>query len=103
DVISLDDPLEKVIENIAEAKGGDPADVSVVMLDRPRHEEAVSALREIGAGIRFISDGDVAAVLLAVSPNTGIDLLWGVGCTHAGVLAADAVTCPRGEHTMHIT
>ena len=97
DVISLDDPLETVIEKIAEAKGGKPADVSVVMLDRPRHEEAVAALREIGASIRFISDGDVAAVLLAVSPNTGIDLLWGVGGTPEGVLSAAAIKCLGGE------
>ncbi len=97
DVISLDDPLEKVIGNIAEAKGGEPSDVSVVMLDRPRHEEAVAALREIGASIRFISDGDVAAVLLAVSPNTGIDLLWGVGGTPEGVLSAAAIKCLGGR------
>ncbi len=79
ELISLDDPIEDVIRRLAEAKGGDPGDVTVVMLDRPRHEEAVQNLREVGASIRFISDGDVAAALFAVMPNTGIDLLWGVG------------------------
>ncbi|MFN2611952.1 MAG: fructose-bisphosphatase class II, partial [Solirubrobacterales bacterium] len=68
DVISLDEPLETVIGKIAAKKGGKPIDVSVVMLDRPRHEEAVAALREIGVSIHFITDGDVAAALLAVSP-----------------------------------
>jgi fructose-1,6-bisphosphatase II len=79
DLISLDDPLEDVIRRIAEAKGGEISDVTVIMLDRPRHQEAVDSLREVGASIRFISDGDVAAALFAVMPNTGIDLLWGVG------------------------
>ena len=97
DLLSLDDPLEDVVRKIAERKGGDVQDVTVVMLDRPRHEEAVAALREVGAGIRFISDGDVAAALLAVSPNTGIDLLWGVGGTPEGVLSAASIKCLGGR------
>ena len=84
DLISLTDPLEDVVRKIAERKGGEPGDVTVIMLDRPRHEEAVESLREVGAAIRFISDGDVAASLFAVMPNTGIDLLWGVGGTPEG-------------------
>src|SRR5437762_2685100 len=66
DLLSLNDPLEDVVAKIAERKGGDPGDVTVIMLDRPRHEEAVAKLREVGASIRFISDGDVAASLFAV-------------------------------------
>jgi fructose-1,6-bisphosphatase II len=97
DLISLDDPLEDVILKIAERKGGDPGDVTVIMLDRPRHEEAVASLREVGASIRFISDGDVAAALFAVMPNTGIDLLWGVGGTPEGVLSAAAIKCLGGR------
>jgi fructose-1,6-bisphosphatase II len=97
DLLSLDDPLEDVVKKIAERKGGDVRDVTVVMLDRPRHEEAVEALRKVGAGIRFISDGDVAAALLAVSPNTGIDLLWGVGGTPEGVLSAASIKCLGGR------
>jgi fructose-1,6-bisphosphatase II len=88
DLISLDDPLEDVIRRIADRKGGATSDVTVIMLDRPRHEEAVATLREVGASIRFISDGDVAASLFSVMPNTGIDLLWGVGGTPEGVLSA---------------
>ena len=88
---------EDVIRKIAERKGGDPGDVTVIMLDRPRHEEAVETLREVGARIRFISDGDVAASLFAVMPNTGIDLLWGVGGTPEGVLSAAAIKCLGGR------
>jgi fructose-1,6-bisphosphatase II len=97
EVISLDDPLETVIEKVAEKKGGRPSDVSVVMLDRPRHAEAVESLRKMDVSIRFISDGDVAAVLLAVTPDTGIDLLWGVGGTPEGVLSAAAIKCLGGR------
>lgn len=97
DLISLTDPLEDVIAKIAERKGGEPGDVTVVMLDRPRHAEAVEALRGAGASIRFISDGDVAAALFAVMPNTGIDLLWGVGGTPEGVLSAAAIKCLGGR------
>ncbi len=97
DLISLEDPLEEVIQKIAERKGGVPADVTVIMLDRPRHEEAVAGLREVGASIRFISDGDVAASLFAVMPDTGIDLLWGVGGTPEGVLSAAAIKCLGGR------
>jgi fructose-1,6-bisphosphatase II len=97
DLISLEDPLEEVIHKIAERKGGVPGDVTVIMLDRPRHEEAVAALRKVGASIRFISDGDVAASLFAVMPDTGIDLLWGVGGTPEGVLSAAAIKCLGGR------
>ena len=97
ELISLDDPLEDVIRRLAEAKGGEPGDVTVVMLDRPRHEQAVQELREVGASIRFISDGDVAAALFAVMPNTGIDLLWGVGGTPEGVISAAAIKCLGGR------
>src|SRR3954470_8475917 len=93
DLISLNEPLPEVVRKVAERKGGEPGDVTVIMLDRPRHEKAVEALREVGAGIRFISDGDVAASLFAAMPNTGIDLLWGVGGTPEGVLSASAIKC----------
>src|SRR5204863_1411406 len=68
DLITLEAPLEDVIGKIAERKGGEASDVTVIMLDRPRHEKAVETLREVGASIRFISDGDVAASLFAVMP-----------------------------------
>jgi fructose-1,6-bisphosphatase II len=97
DLISLTDPLSDVVRRVAERKGGEPGDVTVIMLDRPRHEDAVAELREVGASIRFISDGDVAAALLAVSRDTGIDLLWGIGGTPEGVLSAAAIKCLGGR------
>jgi fructose-1,6-bisphosphatase II len=97
DLISLERPLGEVIAAIAERKGGTTEDVTLTILDRPRHEETVAEVREAGACVRFITDGDVQAALLAVSENTGIDLLWGVGGTPEGVLAASAIKCLGGE------
>ena len=97
DLLSFDDPLEEVVLRIAEHKGGGPEDVMVVMLDRPRHQEAVETLREVGAKIRFITDGDVAASLLAVTQDVGVDLLWGVGGTPEGVLSAAALKSLGGR------
>ena len=97
DLLSLDEPLADVIGKVAERKQVDPTDVRVIMLDRPRHEEQVAAIREVGARIRFISDGDVSAALFAVSAGTGVDLLWGIGGTPEGVLSAAAIKCLGGE------
>jgi fructose-1,6-bisphosphatase II len=97
DCLSLDDPLPDVVRRVAERKRTEPGDVTVIMLDRPRHEEGVEQLREAGARIRFITDGDVSAALLAVSEGTGIDLLWGIGGTPEGVLSAAAIKCLGGE------
>ena len=72
-------------------------DVMVVMLDRPRHEEAVREIRETGARIRFITDGDVSAALLAVTESSPVDLLWGIGGTPEGVITAAAVKCIGGQ------
>jgi fructose-1,6-bisphosphatase II len=72
-------------------------DVTVIMLDRPRHSETVKEIREVGGRIRFITDGDVSAALAAVSQGTGIDLLWGIGGTPEGVLSAAAIKCLGGQ------
>jgi fructose-1,6-bisphosphatase II len=69
----------------------------VVMLDRSRHEDAVREIREAGARIRFITDGDVSAALLAVTERSPVDLLWGIGGTPEGVIAAAAVKCIGGQ------
>ena len=69
----------------------------VVILDRPRHEEMVGRIRAAGARIRFIPHGDVAGAMMAASPDTGIDLLWGIGGTPEGVLAAAAFKCLGGQ------
>jgi fructose-1,6-bisphosphatase II len=97
DALSLERPLGEVVQAVAEHKGTSVGEVTVVMLDRPRHEEAVAELREAGARIRFITDGDVAAALLAVTPGTGVDLLWGIGGTPEGVLSAAAIKCIGGR------
>jgi fructose-1,6-bisphosphatase II len=97
DLLSLTEPLPDVIRKVADRKNIEPSDVRVIMLDRPRHEEQVVAIREVGARIRFISDGDVSAALFAVSRGTGVDLLWGIGGTPEGVLSAAAIKCLGGE------
>jgi fructose-1,6-bisphosphatase II len=68
----------------------------VVMLDRERHHEAMAAVRDAGARVRLILDGDVSASLLAVSDNSPVDLLWGIGGTPEGVISAAALKCVGG-------
>jgi fructose-1,6-bisphosphatase II len=97
DVLSLDDPLPEVIARVAERKGKPVGDVTIIILDRPRHEQGVAAIREAGARIRFISDGDVSAALFAVTGEGGVDLLWGVGGTPEGVISAAAIKCLGGQ------
>ena len=96
DLLDLDRPLGKTIELIAERKGTDVRDVMVVMLDRPRHQEAMDAVRDAGGRVRLITDGDVSAALLAVSASTAVDLLWGIGGTPEGVISAAAIKCIGG-------
>jgi fructose-1,6-bisphosphatase II len=98
DLLSLNDPLSEVVARVAERRGVGVGDITVIMLDRPRHEEGVAELREAGARIRFISDGDVSAALFAVSAEAGgVDLLWGIGGTPEGVLSAAAIKCLGGQ------
>jgi fructose-1,6-bisphosphatase II len=97
DCLSLDDPLPDVVRRVAERRKVEVGDVTVIMLDRPRHADAVKEIRAAGARIRLITDGDVAAALLAVSQGTGVDLLWGIGGTPEGVLSAGAIKCLGGQ------
>jgi fructose-1,6-bisphosphatase II len=97
DCLSLEDPIGEVIARVAERKGISAGDVTVIMLDRPRHEEGVEQIREAGARVRFISDGDVSAALFAVTGEGGVDLLWGIGGTPEGVLSAAAIKCLGGQ------
>jgi fructose-1,6-bisphosphatase II len=97
DLLSLDVPIGEVIGRVAERRNKAPGDVTLIVLDRPRHEEGVAAIREAGGRIRFITDGDVSAALFAVSEGTGVDLLWGIGGTPEGVLSAAAIKCLGGE------
>ncbi|UJA19555.1 class II fructose-bisphosphatase [Thermoleophilia bacterium SCSIO 60948] len=97
DVLSLDDELESVIEKVGERKGSGTADVTVMVLDRPRHEEGIQRIRDFGARVRLISDGDVSAAIFAARPGTQVDLLWGIGGTPEGVLSAAAIKCLGGS------
>ena len=97
DLLTLDEPLGTVIERVAERKETTAGDVTVIMLDRPRHEEAMAEVRDAGGRIRLITDGDVSAALFAVSRGTGVDLLWGVGGTPEGVISAAAIKCLGGQ------
>jgi fructose-1,6-bisphosphatase II len=97
DLLDLDRPLPETLRLIAERKGIDIRDVMVVMLDRERHHEAMAQVREAGARVRLITDGDVAGAMLAVSENTPVDLLWGIGGTPEGVISAAAIKCIGGQ------
>ena len=81
---------------VAKAKGANPEDVTVVLLDRPRHEELADEIRATGARIKFIVDGDVAGAISAARPDSGIDLLLGIGGTPEGIIAACAMKCMGG-------
>jgi fructose-1,6-bisphosphatase II len=94
DLLSLDDDLGTVVERVGERKGTAP---TVIMLDRPRHEEAMAEVREAGGRIRLITDGDVSAALFAASHQGGVDLLWGIGGTPEGVISACAIKCLGGQ------
>jgi len=96
DLLDLDRPLGETVGLIAERREMEVTDVMAVVLDRPRHEEGIKAIREAGARVRLITDGDVAGALLAVSARTSVDFLWGVGGTPEGVISACAVKCMGG-------
>jgi fructose-1,6-bisphosphatase II len=97
DLIDLDRPLPETLKLIAERKGTDIRDVTVVMLDRERHHVAIDQVREAGARVRLILDGDVSASMLAVSDNSPVDLLWGIGGTPEGVISAAAIKSIGGR------
>ena len=96
DVVDIRYPVAENIYQVAKAKGSAPEDVTVVLLDRPRHDKLVEDIRATGARIKFITDGDVAGAIMAARPDTGIDLLLGVGGTPEGIIAACAMQCLDG-------
>jgi fructose-1,6-bisphosphatase II len=97
DLLDLDRPLAETLRLIAERKDADIRDVMVVMLDRERHHDAMGQVREAGARVRLITDGDVAGALLAAAPDRPVDLLWGIGGTPEGVLSAAALKSMGGQ------
>ncbi len=96
DVVDIRYPVAENIHQVAKAKGSAPEDVTVVLLDRPRHDSLTEQIRATGARIKFISDGDVAGAIMAARAGTGIDLLLGVGGTPEGIITACAMKCLDG-------
>ncbi|MEV0178150.1 class II fructose-bisphosphatase [Streptomyces sp. NPDC050625] len=96
DFVDIDAPVAVNIRRIAKAKRSTPEDVTVVILDRPRHEGIIKEVREAGARIKLISDGDVAGSIYALREGTGVDLLLGIGGTPEGIISACAVKCLGG-------
>ncbi|QNP70453.1 class II fructose-bisphosphatase [Streptomyces roseirectus] len=94
--VDINAPVDVNIRRVAKAKRGTPEDVTVVILDRPRHAGIIKEVRQAGARIKLISDGDVAGSILALREGTGIDLLLGVGGTPEGIISACAVKCLGG-------
>ncbi|MEW6226456.1 MAG: class II fructose-bisphosphatase [Chloroflexota bacterium] len=95
-VVDISAPVAENIRAVAKAKGMAPSDVTVVVLDRPRHEGLVREIREVGARIRFIQDGDVAGGIAAARPGSGMDILMGTGGTPEGIITACAMKALGG-------
>jgi len=96
DVVDITAPVGDNLARIAAAKSERIADLTVCLLDRPRHDDLVREVREAGARIKFITDGDVAGAIMAAREGTGIDLLLGVGGTPEGIITACAIKCMGG-------
>src|SRR5512146_3292016 len=96
-VINIEKSITENLQTIAKAKGKDVEDLTTIILDRPRHTEMIAEIRRAGARIRIIPDGDVAAALMTAWPDTGVDVLLGIGGTPEGVLAACALRAMGGE------
>ena len=96
DVVDIEAPVAHNIAQVAKAKSCSSHDVTVVILDRPRHAELISEVRAAGARIQLITDGDVAGAIMAARAGTGIDLMLGIGGTPEGVIAACALKCLGG-------
>ncbi len=96
-VVDITAPVAENIRRVAKAKRSGVEDVTVCILDRPRHESLVAEVREAGARIHFISDGDVAGAISAAREKTGVDMLLGIGGTPEGIIAACALKCLGGE------
>jgi len=97
-VVDLDAPADQNILALAKAKGVKPAEITAMVLDRPRHADIIAAVRKVGGAVSLISDGDVASVIHTAEPDkTGIDIYLGIGGAPEGVLAAAALRCIGGQ------
>ena len=96
DAIDITAPIGENVRAVAKVKGLSVRDVTVCILDRPRHEQLIADVRDAGARIRLISDGDVAGAISACRPNSGTDMLAGIGGTPEGIITAAAIRCMGG-------
>ncbi len=94
--VDIEAPIGDNIRAVAKAKGGQVEDVTVCILDRPRHDQLVTDVRAAGARIKFITDGDVAGAIMAARDGTGVDLMIGIGGTPEGIISACAIKCLGG-------
>ncbi len=94
--LNLNDPLETTIKKVSAATGKNVSQIMVCILDRPRHENSIKELRRIGARIKLIQDCDISGAIAACLPESGIDLLYGIGGAPEGVITACAMKCLRG-------
>lgn len=97
-VVDINASVEQNIRAVAKARGIDVREVTATILDRERHEDLIAEIRDAGARIRLISDGDVAGAIATAIPDSGVDILFGIGGTPEGVIAAAALKCLGGEH-----
>ena len=95
-MIDIDAPIVANLEAVAKAKGEKVSDVTAVILDRDRHADIIKQCREAGARIALIPDGDVAGAISVATPGSGSDILFGIGGTPEGVIAACAIQCMGG-------
>src|SRR5436190_2788526 len=96
DALDVTAPPAENVRRVAKAKGVGPEDITVVILDRDRHQDMIAEVREAGARVFLITDGDVAPAIAAARPGTGVDMLMGIGGTPEGVVAAAALKCLGG-------
>ena len=96
-LVSLDQTPTERVKAFAGAKGVEPGDITVMVLDRPRHEKLIAELRALGCGVHLIPDGDVAGVISVTDPESTVDMYMGSGGAPEGVLAAAALSCVGGQ------
>jgi fructose-1,6-bisphosphatase II len=96
DAVDFEAPLALNLRLVAKAKGAHVGDLTVCILDRPRHEDLITQIRQAGARVKLITDGDVAGAIMAAREGTGVDMLVGIGGTPEAVIAACALKCVDG-------